>query len=394
MAATAPNGLKAIVVGGGIGGVTAGFALRKVGVDATVYEQATDLRKIYVGSGIHLWNNAMRALKEIGMAGPVQEAAGPSAVVERMKIVTHKGKVMGDVPLGDIGRRIGGDCIGINRAELLPILGSQLEPGVLVTGAKCVDFSQDENGVTARFEDGREERGDLLVGADGVGSIVRKKLLGDSPPRYAGYTIWQGITDFPGEQAPIGVFPIVYGPGLRFAYYRVNEARLYWFAVANAPEGGQDPVGTRKPLLLERYKGWPGPITDILESTDEEVIHRRDLYDRDPVTKWGEGRVTLLGDAAHAMTFDVGQGAGQSIEDALVLSRFVSTVPDVPSALRAYEARRQPRTKHMQKLSRFVGRIGRWQNPAAMRLRELITWGMFNNRFAFKKFQEDLTYEF
>ena len=394
--ATSPNGSgkSAIVIGGGIGGVTSTFALRRVGVDAHVYEQANDLSKIYVGSGIHLWNNAMRALKEIGMAGPVEESAGPAAVVERMQIKTHKGKVMGDVALGDIGRRIGGHCIGINRAELLPTLGAQLEPGVLVLGAKCVDFSDDGDGVTARFDDGREERADFLVGADGVQSIVRRKLLGDSPPRYAGYTIWQGITDFPGEAAPIGIFPIIYGPGLRFAYYRVNEQRLYWFAVANAPEGGTDPEGTRKPMLLERFRDWPGPVRDMIESTDEGVIHRRDLYDRDPVKKWGEGRVTLLGDAAHAMTFDVGQGAGQSIEDALVLSRYVSTIPDIPSALRAYEARRQPRTAHMQKLSRFVGRIGKWDNPAAMRLRELITWGMFNNRFAYKKFEEDLTYEF
>ncbi len=394
--ATSPNGSgkSAIVIGGGIGGVTSTFALRRVGVDAHVYEQANDLSKIYVGSGIHLWNNAMRALKEIGMAGPVEESAGPAAVVERMQIKTHKGKVMGDVALGDIGRRIGGHCIGINRAELLPTLGAQLEPGVLVLGAKCVDFSDDGDGVTARFDDGREERADFLVGADGVQSIVRRKLLGDSPPRYAGYTIWQGITDFPGEAAPIGIFPIIYGPGLRFAYYRVNEQRLYWFAVANAPEGGTDPEGTRKPMLLERFRDWPGPVRDMIESTDEDVIHRRDLYDRDPVKKWGEGRVTLLGDAAHAMTFDVGQGAGQSIEDALVLSRYVSTIPDIPSALRAYEARRQPRTAHMQKLSRFVGRIGKWDNPAAMRLRELITWGMFNNRFAYKKFEEDLTYEF
>ena len=134
--ATSPNGSgkSAIVIGGGIGGVTSMFALRRVGVDAHVYEQANDLSKIYVGSGIHLWNNAMRALKEIGMAGPVEESAGPAAVVERMQIKTHKGKVMGDVALGDIGRRIGGHCIGINRAELLPTLGAQLEPGVLVLG--------------------------------------------------------------------------------------------------------------------------------------------------------------------------------------------------------------------------------------------------------------------
>lgn len=389
------NGRRAIIVGGGIGGVTAGYALNSLGIRADVYEQASDLHKIYVGSGIHLWNNAMRALKEIGLADAVEHSAGREAVVERMQIKSHKGKVLGDVPMGDIGRKIGADCIGINRAELLPLLGEQLDEGVLHLDSKVVDFAQDESGVTAYFEDGREERGDFLVGADGLHSFVRAKLLGGEKPRFAGYTIWQGITSFEdADHAPIGLFLICYGPGLRFAFYRVGGARLYWFAVENADEGGKDPEGKTKSMMLQRFEGWPQPIREIIEGTDEASIHRRDLYDRDPVTRWGEGRITLLGDAAHAMTFDVGQGAGQSIEDALVLSRYVSRSDDVVGALREYEARRQPRTKHMQKISRFVGVQGKWDSRGGMLLRNVLTKMMFGNRIAFKKFQEDLTYEF
>jgi 2-polyprenyl-6-methoxyphenol hydroxylase-like FAD-dependent oxidoreductase len=385
---------RAIVIGGGIGGVTTAYALNKAGIRADVYEQADDLGKIYVGSGIHLWNNAMRALGEIGLAQVVADAAGPEAVVERMQIKSHKGTMLGDVPLGDIGRRIGGHCIGINRAELLPLLGEQLDDGVLHLGSKCVDFSQEDSGVTARFADGREERGDFLVGADGLYSFVRTRLLGEHKPRFAGYTIWQGITSFDDADAPIGVFPILYGPGLRFAFYRVGGARLYWFAVANAEEGGKDPEGTTKAMLLKRFEGWPRPVCAIMEATEESTIHRRDLYDRDPVTKWGEGRVTLLGDAAHAMTFDIGQGAGQSIEDALVLSRFMSQSDDVVGALRAYELRRQPRTKHMQGLSRRVGQWGRWDSRGRMLLRNALARLLFGNPIAFKQFQKDLTYEF
>jgi 2-polyprenyl-6-methoxyphenol hydroxylase-like FAD-dependent oxidoreductase len=395
MSTAANNPLKAVVIGGGIGGVTTAYALNKQGIEAEVYEQADDLRKIYVGSGIHMWNNAMRALKEIGLAKAVEDATGPDAVVEHMHIVTHKGRIIADVPLGDIGRRIGGHCVGINRAELLPLLGSQLDEGVLRVNSKFVSFEDDGSGVTAHFEDGSEVRGDILIGADGVYSAVRQQLHGESKPRYAGYTIWQGIVPkFEHPDAPIGRFPIVYGPGLRFAFYRVGGARLYWFAVANAEEGGKDEEANRKPLLAERYKGWPSPIEEVIAATDENVIHRRDLYDRDPVKEWGRGRVTLLGDAAHAMTFDVGQGAGQSIEDALVLSRYLSEGGDTVAALRRYEQRRMPRTAHMQKLSRFIGTIGKWDRPMSMRLRGVITWLMFNNRIAYKKFQEDLTYEF
>jgi 2-polyprenyl-6-methoxyphenol hydroxylase-like FAD-dependent oxidoreductase len=393
--AAGTGGLKAIVIGGGIGGVTTAYALNKQGMEAEVYEQADDLRKIYVGSGIHMWNNAMRALKEIGLAQAVEDATGPDAVVEHMQIVTHKGRVIADVPLGDIGRRIGGHCVGINRAELLPLLGSQLDDGVLRVNSKFLGFTDDGSGVTARFEDGHETRGDILIGADGVFSTVRHQLHGESKPRYAGYTIWQGIVPtFDHSDAPIGLFPIMYGPGLRFAFYRVGGARLYWFAVANAEEGGKDPDGSRKPMLAERFKGWPSPVEEIIAATDEPVIHRRDLYDRDPVKQWGEGRVTLLGDAAHAMTFDVGQGAGQSIEDALVLSRYLNEDGDPVAALRRYEQRRMPRTAHMQRLSRFIGTIGKWDKPSSMRLRGVITWMMFNNPIAYRKFQQDLTYKF
>src|SRR5207247_248779 len=124
-------------------------------------------------------------------------------------------------------------------------------------------------------------------------------------PRYAGYTIWQGLTTFPPDDVPAGYFVIIFGPGHRFAYYRVGDQRLYWFAVANAEEGGTEPDAERKPMLLKRYDGWPRPVTEIIESTSPGSLHRRDLYDRDPDPHWGVGRVTLLGDAAHAMTFDL-----------------------------------------------------------------------------------------
>ena len=168
-------------------------------------------------------------------------------------------------------------------------------------------FEQDADGVTATLADGRTERVDVLIGSDGIKSTVRAALRGpEQPPRYAGYTIWQGFATVGSQTAPLGIFPLVYGPGLRFAYYRVSEERLYWFGVANAEEGGKDAEGGIKSKLLELYEGWPAPTEEVIGVTDEGVIHRRDLYDRDPIDKWSEGRVTLVGDAAHPMTFDIG----------------------------------------------------------------------------------------
>jgi 2-polyprenyl-6-methoxyphenol hydroxylase-like FAD-dependent oxidoreductase len=386
---------RALIVGSGIAGVTSAYALGKAGWDVTVLEQAPDVRKLYVGSGIHLWNNTMRALGELGLADRVAAISGPGAVVEKMQFITPRGRVLATVKCGEMGRRMGGDCVGINRAELLPALAEALDDGIIQTDSQVKSFEQDGDGVTVTLADGRTERGDVLIGADGIRSIVRAAVRGpEGPPRYAGYTIWQGIASVSSDTAPIGIFPLVYGPGLRFAYYRVSDERLYWFGVANAQEGGKDPEGAIKDKLLELYKGWPAPTEEIIGVTDEGVIHRRDLYDRDPVDRWGEGRVTLVGDAAHPMTFDIGQGAGQGIEDALVLGRILGDATDLSQALRDFEQRRMQRTAHMQTLSRRVGIAGRWKHPLAVFARNAITRATLGNPIAVKQFEKDLAYEF
>jgi 2-polyprenyl-6-methoxyphenol hydroxylase-like FAD-dependent oxidoreductase len=386
---------RALIVGSGVAGVTAAHALLRDGWDVSVYEKAPDVRKLYVGSGIHLWNNTMRAVKMLDLEDRVQAVSGPGAVVEHMKFFTPKGRKLADVRCGDLGRKIGGHCIGVNRAELLPSLAEALPDGIIETSCVATGYRQDAESVTLEIEGGREETGDLLIGADGLHSKMRKLVTGvDEPPRYAGYTIWQGIiTKASTQLAPLGDFPLVYGPGLRFCYYRVDDDRLYWFAVATADEGGKDPDNI-KDVLLERFRGWMPPVEDIIRNTEPEVIHRRDLYDRDPITKWGDGRVTLTGDAAHAMTFDIGQGAGQGIEDAVVLARSLREETNVPAALRSYERQRQPRTAHMQKLSRNVGRWGMWKHPVAVAARNVGTRLTLGNPIAVRQFEKDLAYDF
>jgi 2-polyprenyl-6-methoxyphenol hydroxylase-like FAD-dependent oxidoreductase len=390
------QGRRALIVGSGVAGVTAAHALRQIDWNPTVFEKAGDIRKLYVGSGIHLWNNTMRALKLLGLQDRIWAVSGPGAVVEHMKFFTPKGRLLADVKVGDFGRKLDAECVGINRAELLPSLAEALPDEIIQTNSEVVGYEQDSDGVTLKLADGREERGDVLVGADGLHSTLFKQVTGADPsPRYAGYTIWQGlVTKASTELAPLGDFPLVYGPALRFCYYRVDDDRLYWFAVANAEAGGTDPPNLKE-VLHERFRGWMHPVEAILDLTEPEVIHRRDLYDRDPMKTWGDGRVTLAGDAAHAMTFDIGQGAGQGIEDAVVLKRCLSEQPDdVVAALRSYESQRQPRTAHMQKLSRNVGRWGKWKNPVAVTARNVGTRLTLGNPIAVRQFEKDLSYDF
>ena len=190
-----------------------------------------------------------------------------------------------------------------------------------------------------RFDDGRETRGDLLVGADGLRSVVRSALFGPERPRYGGYTAWRAVTRFDHARVTPGE---TWGRGRRFGQWGMTGARIYWYATESVPEGEGDPPEGRKQGLLKLFRGWHEPVEDLIEATDESAILRNDVYDRPALRRWSVGRVTLLGDAAHPMTPDMGQGACQAIEDAVVLADCLTRWSEVAEALRAYESLRIP----------------------------------------------------
>jgi 2-polyprenyl-6-methoxyphenol hydroxylase-like FAD-dependent oxidoreductase len=360
---------RAIIVGGGIGGVTAAHALRRIGIDARVFERAPTLEAIQIGAGLYLWSNSLQALDHIGLAEPVYAIGAP---VEKGQFLTWQGKLLGSWAVGDIGRMLGGATLGVSRPELHRVLAEPLDDEVLTLGAVCTGFTQDNDGVTAHFADGREERGTILVGADGLMSVVRRQLLGDSSPRHAGYVGCRAICHYDDEAAPHGVMRVFWGRGARMVHYRVTGGRMYWLALARGHAEGGHRAGGRKAPLLHRYAGWTPPIEAVIEATDEAAIHESDIVDRDPVSRWGEGRVTLLGDAAHPMTPNQAQGACQAIEDAVALGNAVKRDRDPVAALRDYEARRRKRATTFVKTSRRVGRMGLWESRIACALRDQV----------------------
>jgi 2-polyprenyl-6-methoxyphenol hydroxylase-like FAD-dependent oxidoreductase len=234
----------------------------------------------------------------------------------------------------------------------------------------CDGVHDEGNQVVASFADGTKERGDVLVGADGLNSTVRAGLLTEGAPRYAGYTVWQAIIGFPHDRVPAGTFRVLYGRGSRFAYYHVKGRRLYWFGLTNAPARERDPEQGPRDRLLALFAGWAPPVEAIVKATPPEAIQRQDVRDRKPIRQWARGRVTLLGDAAHPMTFNVGQGACQAIEDAAVLARCLQDTDDAVAALREYERRRRPRTAAITKRAWTLGAIAAWENPIACAVRD------------------------
>jgi 2-polyprenyl-6-methoxyphenol hydroxylase-like FAD-dependent oxidoreductase len=205
----------------------------------------------------------------------------------------------------------------LHRAELLDALHRAAGPDVVRLGARCVGLVQDAMAVTARFEDGREARGDLLIGADGLRSAVRSVLFGTDPPRYGGYSAWRAVTRFDPARLTPGE---TWGRGRRFGQWGMTGGRAYWYATESVPAGQGDPPEGRKQGLLALFCGWHEPVEDLIEATDESAILRNDVYDRPALHRWSVGRATLLGDAAHPMTPDMGQGACQAIEDAVILA--------------------------------------------------------------------------
>ncbi|MGL6094357.1 MAG: FAD-dependent monooxygenase, partial [Fimbriiglobus sp.] len=220
----------------------------------------------------------------------------------------------------------------------------------------CIGYTVDRDGITVRFADGRVQQGDILIGADGLRSVVRGQVIGVHKPRYAGSTSWQGVGFVDRPEVPTGTTLLAVGRGSQFGYLPIGGGRVCWFATANCPPNMYDPPGTAKPNLLKRFADWYPPIPAVLEATDADAISRSDVLDRPPVAPWGFGRVTLLGDAAHPTTPNLGQGAGMAIEDAAVLARCLGAASVPIGGLRAYEAARFERTAFVTNRSWKVGR--------------------------------------
>lgn len=365
---------KALIIGAGIGGLTTGIALRQAGWEATVFERAPSLESVQAGAGIHLWHNAMRVLTGLGVGEQVCAVGARQRVAQ---FCTWRGEVLAMWPVAAHEERFEVPTIGVSRADLQPVLVNALEPGPRL-GMSCVDIRDEGRRMTAFFADGTAVSGDVLVGADGLHSTVRAGLHAEGPPRYAGYTIWQAIVDFRHDLVPDGTFRVLYGRGSRFAYYHVGGARLYWFGLTNAPARERAPKGGARDRLLELFAGWAPPVAEIVAATPPDWLQRQDIRDRRPIRRWGRGRVTLLGDAAHPMTFNVGQGACQAIEDAAVLARCLHETDDAVAGLRAYETRRRRRTAAITKRAWRLGAVAAWEHPLACAVRDRILHVVLN----------------
>ncbi len=354
---------RILIVGGGIMGLGLATGLRRLGLAPTIVEQAP--RFGAVGAGISLSVNAMAALRSLGLADAARQAG---RVMPTAEILTSSGRCLSRVDLGKLAAEFG-PTLGIHRAQLHEVLLSGCEGLDLRAGTTVEKLVDHGEVVEANFSDGTQGEFDRVIGADGLRSRTREQVFGETALLYSGYTCWRLVVDRPegldGGQE-------MWGRGQRFGLMPLPEGRVYCFATDNAPEGTPDPADGRVERFRARFADFAGHAPAVLEQIErpEQLIHN-DLYELPP-HPWHAGRVLLLGDAAHATTPNMGQGAAMALEDASVLCEMLAGGAPWDAVLPAFVARREPRVRFVVDQSRRIGRMGQTANPLLAWLRNTI----------------------
>lgn len=356
--------MEIVIVGGGIGGLATAIGLHKIGIKAHIYEQASTFKPL--GTGIGIGSNAMLALNELGVAKDVLKTGMP---LHEQQFLNGDSKVMNTIDFTLLKDKFGEENIAIERADLHHALFDAIDPKYFHFNKKVESFNQAKKDVTIYFADQTSITADYVIAADGIHSVFRQALIPESTPRYAGYTCWRGIAKIKDDVEP-HVSSEAWSEYGRFGWAPLYNGYAYWFACINAPKNDEYYQSLDQSGVANQFSHFSPVVKRLIKETSNEDFLHHDIYDIKPLNNFIYNKICLLGDAAHATTPNMGQGAGQSIEDAYELMIALKNTSLIKDAFLTYNNKRVKKTKKVINLSRQIGWSAQWDHPLLILFRD------------------------
>jgi FAD-dependent urate hydroxylase len=362
---------KIAIIGGGIGGLTAAIALQQRGFAVKVYEAAPEIKA--VGAGLWVAPNAINIFERLGIASEV-EAAGNQ--LETSCLGDNKGNTLTGVDFSKIVAKYAHGTTTIHRGTLQNILLKNVKPNTIETNYRLKNVKNTEGGIYLDFDNGKTVHCDILIGADGIHSVVRKHLFGEIPLRYSGQTCWRGIAKMQMHKPKHTAELWGTKGGLRAAYTQINPEEVYWYITDKVKKGFKIPQNDIKLYLKNLVAEFSSEIQKAIENTENQHIIHSDLFDIKPLPNWYKDNIVLIGDAIHATTPNLGQGACQAIEDAYYLAACLSKNSALSEAFSAYQTKRKPKADFVIKTSYQLGMLNNMGGAFGYRLRNFLLKAM------------------
>lgn len=351
-----------IIIGGGIAGLCAAIGLQQLGIEAHIYESVTELKGI--GAGFGLAANAMQALDHLGLKDEISQIGH---YLGSYNVLDQKGNILVEPNTKSISQKYQQDNFAIHRADLHQFLLSKIPANQVHLGKRANSFERIGEQICIHFTDRSQAVCDALLVADGVHSLLRQQLIPASTPRYSGYTCWRATID--NSSIQLKKSTETWGAKGRFGMTPLVGNRVYWYACINSPQQNPTLKNWGIAELADNFKDYHAPIPTILSETKDADLIWNDIIDIAPLQKLAFGPILLLGDAGHATTPNLGQGACQAIEDVAVLLDELKIATSIPQAFSRFENRRLERVNYISNTSWQIGKIAQWNNPFLIGIR-------------------------